>query len=30
MAAGHPSASFSATLRVALENHPGSFARLAS
>jgi malate dehydrogenase (oxaloacetate-decarboxylating) len=30
MVAVHPSASFSATLRVALENHPGSFARLAS
>jgi malate dehydrogenase (oxaloacetate-decarboxylating) len=30
MAAVHPSASFSATLRVRLENHPGSFARLAS
>jgi malate dehydrogenase (oxaloacetate-decarboxylating) len=27
--AAHPSASFSATLRVHLENHPGSFARLA-
>jgi malate dehydrogenase (oxaloacetate-decarboxylating) len=30
MAAVHPSASFSATLRVRLENHPGSFAQLAS
>jgi malate dehydrogenase (oxaloacetate-decarboxylating) len=27
---GHPSASFSATLRVHLDNHPGSFARLAA
>jgi malate dehydrogenase (oxaloacetate-decarboxylating) len=27
---GHPSASFSATLRVRLEDHPGSFARLAT
>jgi malate dehydrogenase (oxaloacetate-decarboxylating) len=27
---GHPSASFSATLRVRLENHPGSFASLAT
>jgi len=30
MASHHPSASFSATLRVHLENQPGSFARLAS
>jgi malate dehydrogenase (oxaloacetate-decarboxylating) len=29
MTAAHPSASFSATLRVHLDNHPGSFARLA-
>ncbi|HET8968176.1 MAG TPA: malic enzyme-like NAD(P)-binding protein, partial [Gaiellaceae bacterium] len=29
MTASHPSASFSATLRVHLENRPGSFARLA-
>jgi malate dehydrogenase (oxaloacetate-decarboxylating) len=29
MSASHPSASFSATLRVHLENRPGSFARLA-
>jgi malate dehydrogenase (oxaloacetate-decarboxylating) len=29
MGASHPSASFSATLRVHLENRPGSFARLA-
>jgi malate dehydrogenase (oxaloacetate-decarboxylating) len=29
-APAHPSASFSATLRVRLANHPGSFARLAS
>ena len=29
MSALHPSASFSATLRVRLENRPGSFARLA-
>ncbi len=28
--AGHPSASFSATLRVRLENHPGAFASLAT
>jgi malate dehydrogenase (oxaloacetate-decarboxylating) len=27
---GHPSASFSATLRVRLENHPGAFASLAT
>ena len=26
----HPSASFSATIRVQLENRPGSFARLAA
>ena len=26
----HPSASFSATVRVRLDDHPGSFARLAS
>jgi malate dehydrogenase (oxaloacetate-decarboxylating) len=30
MSVAHPSASFSATLRVQLDNHPGSFARLAS
>ena len=29
MSAAHPSASFSATLRVRLENQPGTFARLA-
>jgi malate dehydrogenase (oxaloacetate-decarboxylating) len=28
--AAHPSASFSATLRVHLDNRPGAFARLAS
>jgi malate dehydrogenase (oxaloacetate-decarboxylating) len=28
--AAHPSASFSATIRVHLDNHPGAFARLAS
>jgi hypothetical protein len=28
-AVGHPSASFSATLRVHIENRPGTFARLA-
>src|SRR6266542_188346 len=26
----HPSASFSATIRVRIENHPGAFARLAA
>ena len=30
MSSSHPSASFSATLRVELENRPGSFARLAA
>ena len=30
MSASHPSASFSATLRVHLDNHPGAFARLAA
>jgi malate dehydrogenase (oxaloacetate-decarboxylating) len=30
MTAAHPSASFSATIRVHLDNHPGAFARLAA